>query len=219
MSGGGAAAGAGGAGSGRHRGARPGAGALRWPVLYARSRHVPISVAAAAVVVAAMTATARGLSGDGLDARLTALALAAAVAVLSIGLAGQDLALDRTAAIAWAPRRAAHLLLGGVLVAAMWLVPYAVAGESVPVAFVARDAAGFAGLAGLGAAAFGGRYAWGPPLIAATLSIFASPAAETPVERLVAWPVSPPDLAAATWTAALLLTAGTLCYALAGPRR
>lgn len=188
-------------------------------MLYARSRHVPMSIVAAAVVVAAMTATARGLFGDGFDPRPAALALASAVAVLSSGLAGQDPALDRTAAVAWAPRRAAHLLLGGVLAAAMWLVPYVVAGDSVPVAFVVRDTAGLVGLAGLGAAAFGGRYAWGPPLVAAMLSIFASPAAETLAERVVAWPVSPPDTAAAAWTAALLLVAGTAAYALAGPRR
>lgn len=104
-------------------------------------------------------------------------------------------------------------------VAVLWLVPYAVAGEPAPVAFVARDTAGLTGLAGLGAAAFGGRYAWTPPIVVAMAAFFASPAAGTLAERVAAWPVSPPGTATAAWTAGLLPAAGTAAYAIAGPRR
>lgn len=200
----------------RHRGSGRGSGVPRWAALYARSRRVPASAVAAAVAVAALTAVERGMFG-GFDPRMTALALASAIALFSGGLAGQDLALDRAAALAWAPRRAAHLLLAGAVAAGMWLAPYLVAGDAAPVAFVVRDAAGFLGLAGLGAAMLGGRYAWAPPIAVVMPAFFASP--ETTLERVAAWPVAAVDADVAAWTAVALLVAGLSAYALGGPRR
>ncbi|MFF4019251.1 hypothetical protein [Streptomyces sp. NPDC001843] len=55
------------------------------------------------------------------DPRLPVLVLATGATAFSIGLGGQDLALDRTAAIRWVPRRTAHVLLAGAVVAAALL--------------------------------------------------------------------------------------------------
>ncbi|GAA2346117.1 hypothetical protein SVIO_004590 [Streptomyces violaceusniger] len=82
---------------------------VRWLTLYARSRQVPASLAAVVISTVTVWAFARGGSGGPGDPRLPALALAAGAMALSTGLSGQDLALDRTAAIRWAPRRAVHV--------------------------------------------------------------------------------------------------------------
>ena len=86
---------------------------MRWLTLYARSRQVPASFAAVVISAMAVWALAPdGNAGPG-DLRLPTLALAAGVTAASVGLGGQDFALDRTAAIRWAPRRAVHVLLIG----------------------------------------------------------------------------------------------------------
>ncbi|SCG06255.1 hypothetical protein GA0115259_110165, partial [Streptomyces sp. MnatMP-M17] len=97
---------------------------------------------------------------------MMALLLTAVVAVGAIGLGGQDLALDRTAAIRWAPRRAAHVLLIAALAVGVLLVLSALSvfsapgGGPVPVAYAVRNGAGPAGVAAIGATVWGGRYAW-----------------------------------------------------------
>ena len=90
---------------------------MRWLTLYARSRQVPASLAAVVLSAVAVWALARNGSGGPGDPRLPVLVLAAGATAASIGLGGQDLALDRTAAIRWVPRRAAHVLLVGAVVA------------------------------------------------------------------------------------------------------
>ena len=195
---------------------------VRWLTLYARSRQVPASFVALVISAAAM----RALAGDGAqgfgDARLPVLVLATGVMAASIGFGGQDLALDRTAAIRWVPRRAAHVLLAGTVVAAVLLV---VQGVGTPVGtsravteFVVRDSAGLTGLAALGAAFSGGRYAWTPPFAWLSFTFFA-PAATSTATRVATWMLLPAGTAAGTWTALLLLGVGTAAYAFAGPGR
>ncbi|MEV8542847.1 hypothetical protein [Streptomyces sp. NPDC051572] len=195
---------------------------MRWLTLYARSRQVPASLAALVIGAAAM----RALAGDGAqgsgDPRLPVLVLATGVMAASIGFSGQDLALDRTAAIRWVPRRAAHVLLAGAVVAAV--LP-AVRGMGTPVGtsmattgFVVRDSAGLTGLAALGAALAGGQYAWTLPFAWLSFTFFA-PAATSTTTRVASWLLLPAGTPAGTWTALLLLVAGTAAYAIAGPRR
>src|SRR5690349_22742855 len=88
-------------------------------MLYARSRQVPASLAAMVISAVSVWALAPGGSGEPRDPRLPALLLAAGVMAASTGLGGQDLELDRTAAIRWVPRRAVHVLLAGAAVAAV----------------------------------------------------------------------------------------------------
>lgn len=98
-----------------------------------------------------------------------------AMAVL-IGLGGQDLALDRTAAIRWAPRRAAHVLLCGAVVGAALLTMRATGESMAATAFVVRDSAGLMGLVALGSALLGGQCAWTLPFAWLSFSFFLRPA-------------------------------------------
>ncbi|GAA3653770.1 hypothetical protein GCM10023079_48600 [Streptomyces chitinivorans] len=187
-------------------------------MLYARSRQVPASLAA--VVISAVAAWVIAGSGDGgpVDPRLPVLVLTAGAMAASVGLSGQDLALDRAAAIRWGPRRAAHVLLAGAIVGAALPAVRMMGEDLATTAFVVRDSAGLMGLAALGAALSDGRYAWTPPFAWLSFSFLAPPPASVPTQ-VAAWMLLPPGTAAGTWTALILTVVGTAAYAFAGPRR
>jgi hypothetical protein len=191
---------------------------VRWLTLYARSRQVPASLAAVVISAVALWALGRdGGEGPG-DPRPAVLVLATAAMAVSIGLSGQDLALDRTAAIRWVPRRAAHVLLGGAVVGTVLLAVQAMGEDMATTAFVVRDSAGLMGLVALGAALSGGHYAWTLPFAWLSFSFFAPPATSVPMQ-VATWMLLPPGTAAGTWTALVLAIVGTTAYAFAGPRR
>ncbi|MBK3640066.1 hypothetical protein [Streptomyces sp. MBT33] len=193
---------------------------MRWLTLYSRSRQIPAALAALVIGALALWALARqegGGAGAG-DPRLPVLFLGAGAMAASTGLGGQDLALDRTAAIRWMPRRAAHVLLAGAVVVAMPLIVRA-AGRDLPdAAFVVRDTAGLMGLAALGAALAGAEYAWAPPFVWLSFAFFAPPPTSTPM-RVASWLLLPSGTPVATWTSLALTLAGTTAYSVAGPRR
>ncbi|MFE2844047.1 hypothetical protein ACFXKS_10890 [Streptomyces scopuliridis] len=107
------------------------------------------------------------------------------MAAATVGLSGQDRALDRTAAIRWAPRRAAHVLLIGVLAGAVLLALLAAGDEPVRAGIPVRNSAGPAGLAAIGAAAWGG--------VAA---------------QVTTWLLRPSGASVACWTAVALAAGG-----------
>lgn len=187
-------------------------------MLYARSRQVPASLAA--VVISAVAAWVIAGNGDGgpVDPRLPVLVLTAGAMAASVGLSGQDLALDRAAAIRWGPRRAAHVLLAGAIVGAALPAVRMMGEDLATTAFVVRDSAGLMGLAALGAALSDGRYAWTPPFAWLSFSFLAPPPTSVPTQ-VAAWMLLPPGTAAGTWTALILTVVGTAAYAFAGPRR
>ncbi|MEU0672957.1 hypothetical protein ABZ330_08680 [Streptomyces sp. NPDC006172] len=189
---------------------------MRWLMLYARSRHVPASLATVLISAVAVWALTRNGGAAPGGSQLPAVVLTAGAMALSVGLGGQDLDLDRGAAIRWAPRRAAHVLLGGAIGGAALLTVQAVGQDLATTAFVARDCAGLAGVAALGAAVAGGRYAWAFPFTWLAFAFCAPPAAGVPVE-VATWMLLPAGTPAATWTALCLAVAGTALYALAGP--
>ncbi|MCL6736149.1 hypothetical protein [Streptomyces neyagawaensis] len=190
---------------------------MRWLTLYARSRQVPASLAA--VLVGAVAVWALAGNGDGRSAPLLPVfALAAGVTAASVGLGGQDVALDRTAAIRWRVRRTAHVLLIGTVVCAVPLVLGALGEDLATAGFLARDAAGLTGLVAAGAAGFGARYAWTPPIAWLSVSMV-TPSPEGLPEEVAGWLLLPPGTPAATWTALALAALGTTVYALAGPKR
>jgi hypothetical protein len=191
---------------------------VRWLTLYARSRHVPASLAAVVISAVAVWVIARDGGGEPGDMRLPALVLAAGAMAASVGLGGQDLDLDRTAAVRWVPRRAAHVLLAGAVVAAVPLALQTVGESMATTAFVVRDSMGLMGLVALGAALSGGQYAWTLPFVWLSFSFFAPPPTSAPM-RVATWMLLPPGTAAGTWTALVLTAAGTAAYAVAGPRR
>ncbi|MFD5491453.1 hypothetical protein ACTWJ9_03360 [Streptomyces sp. GDS52] len=191
---------------------------MRWLTLYARSRQVPASLATVVISAVAAWALSRNGGEEPGDLRLPALVLAMGAMAASIGLSGQDLALDRTASIRWVPRRAAHVLLAGAVVGTVLLTVRAMGETMATTAFVVRDSAGLMGLAALGAAFSGGQYAWTPPFAWLSFAFFAPPPTSVPTQ-VASWILLPPGTAAGTWTALALTVAGTTAYAVAGPRR
>ncbi|WP_413114479.1 hypothetical protein ACK1X7_00405 [Streptomyces sp. CY1] len=191
---------------------------MRWLTLYARSRQVPASLAAVVITTVTVWALAQDGSGGPGDLRLPALVLAMGAMAVSTGLSGQDLALDRTAAIRWAPRRAVHVLLAGSVVDVVLLAVQGAGKDLATAAFVVRDNAGLIGLAAAGAAVCGGQYAWTLPFAWLSFSFVAPPPTSVPTQ-VASWMLLPPGAAAGTWTALVLTIAGTTAYAVAGPRR
>ncbi|MFE6049181.1 hypothetical protein ACFQ6N_00310 [Kitasatospora sp. NPDC056446] len=190
---------------------------MRWPALYARSRQVPVSAAALTVVALVVWALGRAGGESPMGLGIALPVLTANVAAASAGLGGQDAALDRTAALRWAPRRAAHVLLIGAAAGAALLAVQALGARFVPAEVVVRDSAGLVGLAALGAALCGAQYAWTLPAGWLGFTLLAPPPGGTAGEVLH-WMAFPPGTAVSTVTALALLAAGTAVYAVAGPR-
>ncbi len=188
---------------------------MSWLVLYARSRQVPVSAAAVALVTLAVCV----LHSPGtVDPGMAVLVLTANVAAGSVGLGGRDVVLERTAAIRWVPRRAAHVLLIGGCAGAALLAARATGVDLAPAELVVRGSAGLVGLAALGAALCGAQFAWTLPTgwLALTLLV---PARGGTVGEVLSWMIFPAGTTASSWTAAVLLVTGTAVYAMAGPRR
>ncbi|GAB2713383.1 hypothetical protein GCM10010442_37390 [Kitasatospora kifunensis] len=185
-------------------------------MLYARSRQVPASAAVVTLTALVVWALTQG-STDSEELGIAALVLSTNVAAASVGLSGQDAALDRTAAIRWMPRRAAHVLLIGAIAGAALLVLQAAGVKLAPTEVVVRDSAGLVGLAALGATLCGAQYAWTLPTGWLALTLLAPPPGGT-AGQVVSWMILPPATTAATGTAWALLATGTVLYAVAGPR-
>lgn len=88
---------------------------------------------------------------------------------------------------------------------------------------LARTVTGMTGLVALGAVAHGASRAWLPAVAWTLVSLWlAPPLAPPPSERaylrVLTWMVQPSNTTAATVTAILLGVAGTLSYAVLGPR-
>ncbi|MFI6444567.1 hypothetical protein [Kitasatospora sp. NPDC050543] len=190
---------------------------MRWLTLYARSRQVPTSAAAVTLVALVVWALNQGAPGP-VDLGTAVLVLTTNVAAASVGLGGRDVVLERTAAIRWVPRRAAHVLLIGAFAGAALLAVQAVGAKLAPTEVVVRDSAGLVGLAALGAALCGAQLAWTLPTgwLAIALLI---PAPDGRVGEVIDWMIFPPGTTASTATAYALLATGTVVYAVAGPRR
>jgi hypothetical protein len=192
---------------------------MRWLVLHLRSRSVPVGLAVMIGSTLALWVLSR-LTGDpGSRGTIALLAVLAGSGAVAPGLAGADGDLDRTAGIAWPPRRAAHVILAG---AAMLGIVAATA--LTDTATLARNVAGLTGLVALGAVALGATRAWLPSGAWTVLGLWFLPPIGAPPTGpgytvALTWMVQPAASATATTTAVLLGSAGTLAYALLGPRR
>jgi hypothetical protein len=182
-----------------------------WLPLYLRSRRLPaalaVSFGAVAVTWAAWSAaTDRREVGR----PLTVLTVVLALAPLIPTLAGDDDALESTAALRWPPRRAVHLVACFAAVAAGLAVTRATGAWFGPTWEVVRDCAGLTGLIGLSAALLGTRIAWAPPIgWTAVQVIFGGPAGNS----VLFWLLQPAGNTAAAVTAAALLLGGLGAYA------
>lgn len=197
---------------------------MRPLALYLRSRAVPATAPAVLGCVVALWAL--GLVIDHAQGRsLAALLVAlAATAALGPGLVGADPDLDRVSAIAWPPRRAAHVVVAGAAVVGL-LAATALAGEQMAgTGHIARNVAGLTGLVALGAAVLGAARAPLLPVLWTVLVLrYAPPMGEPPTRPaykvMLTWMVQPPGARAATVAAVVLAAAGTLAYAVLGSRR
>lgn len=189
---------------------------MRWLTLYARSRQVPASLAVLVISAVTVWALARDGGEGQVDPRIPVLVLATGVMAASVGLSGQDLALDRTASIRWVPRRAAHVLLGrrGRRGGA------ADCGDSGPTPGHHRvrrpGQRGPDGTGRSGRGARGGQYAWTLPFAWLSFACFAPSATSAPL-RVATWMVLPPGSTTGACTALVLAVTGTMSYAVAGP--
>jgi hypothetical protein len=182
--------------------------------LYLRSRRVPAAVAGSAVAVAVVAAAWSGLTDRAeVTAGLAVLTTALAAAPLGPTLAGHDPALEKTAALPWPPRRVAHLLLCGAVVAGLLAAARLAGADFGPVPVLLRNTAGLIGLTGLGAALAGARAAWQVPVAWAALAAFTAAPGGPRWRQAALWMVQEPGNRVAAVTAAALLLAGVAAYA------
>ncbi|MFF7964467.1 hypothetical protein ACFZC3_03745 [Streptomyces sp. NPDC007903] len=191
------------------------------PLLYARSRALPLSL----VALAATTGFAVWAAGA-LDAYLdpdrrvpvVALAPLLAAAVIGASLHTASDELDRTAVRPWWRRRLAHVIALTALASAM-LSP-AVAGHADtfgPPAMI-RNTLGCVGVTVLAAVVLGARLSWLPAFGYVSAVYLASSGAHGRAATVWAWPVQPGQQPGA-WAAALTAFAlGTALYAVRGAR-
>jgi hypothetical protein len=183
---------------------------VRWLALYLRSRQVAAGAGIALAVVAGLGL----LADEPLELLLAVLAMTAVVAMTAAGLAGPDTALERTAALDWRWRRAAHVVAIGGLTVALG----AVAGPPVATEVLVRNAIGLSGATALGATVLGGGLAWCVPMAWMVAGLGGYVADQPPTAPAVTWLFQPPDTTAATVAAVVLGLAGLLVYSVRGPR-
>ena len=196
---------------------------MRPLALYLRSRAAPASAAVllgCSLALAALYLAIDHPQGRALATLLVALAATTAIAP---GLAGADPDLERASAIAWPPRRAAHLIVGGVAVFGALAATALVGEQSADAGQIARNVAGLTGLVALGAVGLGAARAsllpvlwtvlvlwWAPPM--------GAPPTGPPLRVMLTWMVQPAGTQPAVTAAVVLAAAGTLAYALFGSR-
>jgi hypothetical protein len=196
---------------------------MRLLVLYLRSRQVPTALAAGAGAVAVLWALNQLTDNPRARDMFGVLAVVAGVVAAGSGLAGADIDLDRTASIAWPPRRIMHVVVATAAVIGL-VTAAALTGHPLnPAAQITRDAVGMGGLGALGAATLGAGIAWIPPLswtvFASTLEVVTgSGPATAAYQEMLTWMFQPPGTASATITAVVLGAAGVVAYAIRGPR-
>jgi len=187
---------------------------MRWLTLYLRSRSVPAALATVITATAALWWLGTTIDDPRIHDTLALLAVLTGVAATAPGLASADPDLDRTAAIAWPPRRATHLILAGAIITSLVTLTH-----TGP---VLRNVTGLVGLIALGVATIGASRAVLLPVIWTVFALrFAPPLGAPPTgpgyQVLLTWMIQPGHTTPATVTAVLLGLAGTITYSVHGP--
>jgi hypothetical protein len=189
-----------------------------WLPLYLRSRRVPlalvVSIGAVATVATGWVSFTPG--HQEIHPSLAALTVALATAPMIPTLAGDDPALEKTAALRWPPRRALHLIACCAVVAGVLIAARLADTDFGPPERLVRNAAGLTGLVGLGAALVGTGFAWQLPITWATGQCL-MPRPDGPLWRqTLLWMSQPADNRAAAVTAGVLFLTGVIAYAARG---
>lgn len=183
-----------------------------WLPLYARSRRLPAAFASSvAAVVVTWAAWSAATDRREVSPSLTILTVALALAPTIPSLAGDDDALESTAALRWPPRRALHLLACFALVATALSATRATGAWFGPTWPVLRACAGLTGLIGLCAALLGTRLAWPLPIGWTALQVLFGTSAGN---AALFWLIQPSASRPAALTAGALFLAGVGAYAL-----
>jgi len=187
-------------------------------VLYLRSREVPAALAGAVGTVTVLWVL--GFASDYLNEEggLGLLAVVAGTAIAGSGLAGADIDLDRTGAIAWPSRRAAHIIAIVATVIGIVTATALTGDQLAPAAQITRDAIGMSGVIGLGAATLGVSRAWIPLLTWTLLATLWAPPSTATGQQVLTWMIQPSGTTPATSTALILGATGVVAYAILGPR-
>ncbi|GAB7108451.1 hypothetical protein JCM4814A_67650 [Streptomyces phaeofaciens JCM 4814] len=190
-------------------------------LLYARSRALPVTLAALAGTTA-FAVWAADRMDTYLDPHrklpLVALAPLLAAAVIGGSLHTASDELDRTAVRPWWPRRQAQLL--GLTALAAALLPLAVLGDTPgfgPPAMI-RNLLGCTGITAAAAAVLGARLSWLPAFGYVTAVYLASGGVRGRAVTVWAWPMQPGHEAGAWAAAGGAFLLGTVLYVVRGAR-
>ncbi|QGZ50943.1 hypothetical protein GPZ77_23500 [Streptomyces sp. QHH-9511] len=191
--------------------------------LYARSRALPMALAALLGTAAAAAWAAAWLQGrPDFDhtARVPVVVLGPlfAASVVGTSLYAPSDELDRTSALRWPLRRAAHVLALTALAGA--LLRLAVPGH--PEAFggpaIVRNTLGSVGVAAAAAAIVGARLSWLPVTVYLGSVYLTAPSAPGGAAAVWAWPMQPGPQVSAWAVAVGAFAAGTALLATRGAR-
>ncbi|MEU6590778.1 hypothetical protein ABZ923_16415 [Streptomyces sp. NPDC046881] len=191
------------------------------PLLYARSRALPLTLAAlAGTAVFAVWAAGRLDAYLDPDRRVPIVALAPllASAVIGTSLYSASDELDRTAVRPWWPRRLGQLTALTAL-AALLLAP-AVLGHAgtFGAPAVVRNTLGCTGVTAAAAVLLGARLSWLPAFAYVTAVYLGSNAAHGRAAAVWAWPTQPGAQRGAWAVALVAFAAGAVLYAARGAR-
>jgi hypothetical protein len=193
---------------------------MRLLALYSRGRRLPAAVLAALVGAIALDLAGWVFWQGSADVRSVTFTVTIGVAAASIGLVGADIALERTASLPWLPRRAAHLIGLGIVIAGFALVATGVlCSPAVPTEVVIRDTAGQLGLLGLGAVLVGGSFGWVLPVLAMLLPNLPIIPEHTPLGTGLTWLVQSSQSTTANVTGFTAAAVGLLAYSVLGCRK
>jgi hypothetical protein len=182
---------------------------MRYLTLHLRARRVPAAVAVA-LATSACAWLAWLLASDSrqMGRPLAAVAVMLACVAASVTFAGDDEALDRTAAFSWPRLRAIHLLTAFGLMLGLFTLTLATSVQLGPFSFVVRDTAGLLGLTALGAVVLGAQRAWFAPVCLSVIAVFWGSPTSNHGLQVLTWMTQPIGTTASTITAIALAVIG-----------
>ncbi|MEU6841376.1 hypothetical protein ABZ930_05800 [Streptomyces sp. NPDC046716] len=190
-------------------------------VLYARSRALPVTVAAlAATALLTLWAATRPDTYVDPHRRIPLLSLAPLFASAVIGVSTHECAreLDRTAVRRWWPPRLAHLLALTVLAATV--LALAVPGEmrEFGAAAMVRNTLGATGITAVAAVLIGARLSWLPTLLYLGVVYLSYSNPRLHGATVLTWSMQPGPQRGAWAVALAAFAVGAALYASVGPR-
>ncbi len=175
-----------------------------------------VAVALLAWVTGGWLADGEWSTGPGERWPVAVLAPLLAALLVSMGLAGADEELERTAPVRWGVIRITHVALAASAAG----VALALTGLWEPRTYgsfeLVRNVAACIGLVAMSSIVFGARLAWAPATAYVLGVVAAGP--RDPDTAWWTWPIQPWSAHGATWSAALLLLVGTVAYTRFGAR-